>query len=426
MGERMEMEIVGKNSTGKGWDQVEQDAKARARRINNTLNSDGGLFGGKPGADKSMQGKGFMEAFGKAIRGDFSGAIEDMQARMGAGMKSMTGKALIWGGGIATALAAGWKAGKALDDMFGISDKVAAAWNRAAVVAGYAWDKFYKSLRAKRLQQEAEIQSAVEIGAKVFDIREKAKMKRMSPGEKVNYLESGIETLERTSRASGISLDEQKERKIMLEEMKSDYQDALDEMNKAWEESSKAEYAAQKAAEDEKLAAKKRNAEVEQDFVRMGIRDEITAIQDAIKKRDAQNAADMAGLEARKAKLQQLAALENVWKNEGAIAADPNNWRAQQKADKDAEREKRRREKMHAEAEAAIARGVKIPHRWQALLDADHAAEAAGQAGRQLRGLEKLAAEAQIKAQKDIEGMRKNLDGLNKRLDAALTMGGGA
>ena len=158
----------------------------------------------------------------------------------------------------------------------------------------------------------------------------------------------------------------------------------------------------------------------------MGIRDEITAIQDAIKKRDAQNAADMAGLEARKAKLQQLAALENVWKNEGAIAADPNNWRAQQKADKDAEREKRRREKMHAEAEAAIARGVKIPHRWQALLDADHAAEAAGQAGRQLRGLEKLAAEAQIKAQKDIEGMRKNLDGLNKRLDAALTMGGGA
>lgn len=74
---------------------------------------------------KGESGKGFKEAFQKIITGDFSGAIEDLQNRMDAGMKGIAAKALVWGGGIATALVAGYKAGQKLDTMFGISDKIA-------------------------------------------------------------------------------------------------------------------------------------------------------------------------------------------------------------------------------------------------------------------------------------------------------------
>lgn len=77
--------------------------------------------------DKSMRGKGFAEAFSKVLRGDISGALEDLQERMGKGFSGIAAKALVWGGGIATALIAGFKAGQKLDEMFGLSDK-AGGW----------------------------------------------------------------------------------------------------------------------------------------------------------------------------------------------------------------------------------------------------------------------------------------------------------
>lgn len=47
--ERLEMEIVGKNSTAKGWDKVETEAKRRAKKIRDAIARDGGLVGNASG-----------------------------------------------------------------------------------------------------------------------------------------------------------------------------------------------------------------------------------------------------------------------------------------------------------------------------------------------------------------------------------------
>lgn len=57
MGERLELEIVGKNSTTKGWDKVESEAKRRAKKIRDSIAKDGGLVG-SAGSGKS--GGGFL------------------------------------------------------------------------------------------------------------------------------------------------------------------------------------------------------------------------------------------------------------------------------------------------------------------------------------------------------------------------------
>jgi len=78
----------------------------------------------KAGGDS---GKGFAEAFGKVLRGDISGAIEDLQNRMGGGMKGLAAKMTVFGAGMATALFAGWKAGTKIDEWLGWSDKLSNA-----------------------------------------------------------------------------------------------------------------------------------------------------------------------------------------------------------------------------------------------------------------------------------------------------------
>lgn len=425
MSEKLEMEIVGKNSTTKGWDQVEADAKKRAKKIQDAVGREGGIFGdtGKV-QDKGGSGKGFSEAFLKAFRGDISGALEELTGRMGGAMKGLAGKATVWGAGIATALAAGWKAGGMIDDMLGISDKVAKAWNRAAVAAGKSWDDFYKGLRTKRLQQEAEIKSVVDTESKIFDIREKAKMKRMSGAERVDYLQEGIDTLERTSSAPGLSLDEKSAMKVQLEEMKADYLDALDVMRAEYDAKVKKDWEATQAAEKAKAEAIKAGVEKEAALTEMLINQEIDGIERAKEARKEQSQSDLAAIDAKIARLKQLAALEGAWRGMGDQAADPKSWAAAQKAAKDEERDRRRRAKMHEEAEAAKKRGVKIPPRWQALLDADHAAAAAAAAGKQARDLEKEAQEANIQAAKDIRKMQKDVEALQDTLKRGLTMGG--
>lgn len=104
------------------------DIKIRVGVQNNVkAGMDGVVRDVRGGLDRSMRGKGFAEAFGKMVRGDISGALEDLQERMGKGMNGIAAKAVVWGGGIATALFAGFKAGKQLDEAFGLSDKIGGA-----------------------------------------------------------------------------------------------------------------------------------------------------------------------------------------------------------------------------------------------------------------------------------------------------------
>lgn len=54
--ERLEMEIVGKNSTAKGWDKVESEAKRRAKKIRDSISRDGGLVGNAGGSGHGGKG----------------------------------------------------------------------------------------------------------------------------------------------------------------------------------------------------------------------------------------------------------------------------------------------------------------------------------------------------------------------------------
>jgi len=96
-------------------------------------------------------GRGFGAAFRQAAQGNVQGAIN-----------------ALFGGAVAGAGIAGWQAGKALDEMFGISDKVSAAWNRAAESSGRAWDAFYKGLRANRVAAEKDLTEEKETPAQLF------------------------------------------------------------------------------------------------------------------------------------------------------------------------------------------------------------------------------------------------------------------
>jgi len=93
-------------------------------------------------------GKGFMESFMKGMRGDIAGAMQGFQESMGAGMTGIKAKALVWGGGIATALFAGIKAGQMLDNTFGISDKLG---NYFASKYGEVEDESLKGFRKAQL-----------------------------------------------------------------------------------------------------------------------------------------------------------------------------------------------------------------------------------------------------------------------------------
>jgi len=378
----------------------------------------------KPGMDavvrdvensaKSMRGKGFMEAFSKAIRGDISGALEDLSARMGKGFGGLAGKAALWGGGIATALMAGWKAGTKLDQMFGISDKIAAAWTKSADQIGQKWDAFYKRLRKARMDAEHEAKVAFETDQKRFDIREKSRLKRMTPQERVDYAEEGVRSARAASEARAITPDERGRRRVVLEEQEAEYQDAVDARN-----------AANEKAEEEKRAAAQKTADAEQAELRKAQ----DALYDAVREERAQavgaarekQAADekankekLAGLAAEMKRLDDVIAKERE-RAEAAqagidVAADPGAWRGAQSAGKLRDREEARRKRIEENWEANAARGTKAPPRIQAWLDEKKAkddAEAKAQAAAQaLRGaqaakdkLEKEAAEAAVKAE---------------------------
>jgi hypothetical protein len=78
--ERLEMEIVGKNSTAKGWDKVESEAKRRAKKIRDGINRDGGLVGNAGGSGSGGKGgffsnirKGFQTGQGQGLGGMLPG-----------------------------------------------------------------------------------------------------------------------------------------------------------------------------------------------------------------------------------------------------------------------------------------------------------------------------------------------------------------
>ena len=101
-------------------------------------------------------GEGWAEGFKNAAQGNVQGAL--------------TG---IFGGFIAGAAAAGWEAGKRLDAMLGLSDKVAKWWTSGAEAADAAWEKFRKN----QLNMRKELSETAKAVEQSWDIKEKKNQK---------------------------------------------------------------------------------------------------------------------------------------------------------------------------------------------------------------------------------------------------------
>lgn len=439
--ERLEMEIVGKNSTAKGWDKVESDAMRRAKKIRDGINRDGGLSGNVAGkSDKSMQGKGFMEVFSKALRGDISGAIEDLQERLGAGMKNVAAKATVWGAGIATAFFAGWKGGQQLDQIFGISDKIAAKLARDGVqidkVLG-AQAASWKQLRIEAEKTRDAAQKAVDYYAELLDIRAKNQADLTgTPQAQLEYEARKLEKMRSGLYEQGISEDEMRKRQLEFEKQVGRVNTASG-ATVAQEDSKQAaiDRVSQSISDDaikEHEDAVRRSAEFEKEMVdmvheerRTALEEELRGIEEKMRKEAKASDAVLQQLGVKAAELQKI-----IDKGNAANAAvnkailDPEGRKAAANAAKEDARNKKRIEGRLGEWAVAEQRGTKIP-KWQrqALVDAQKAK--AGQAAQaQMNNLQQQAARAQIKAQEDIEKMRVAMENLNKELQQALTMGG--
>lgn len=138
MGDDIRISVGVKSNVKQGMDQVVNDIDNGTKKIPQKL-------------ERAMSGKGFMEVFMKAVRGDISGAIEDLGERMGTGFNGIIAKAAVWGSGIATALFAGFKAGEQLDKTFGISDKLSKLFVQKESTG---LDPETKRLRAQRQERE--------------------------------------------------------------------------------------------------------------------------------------------------------------------------------------------------------------------------------------------------------------------------------
>lgn len=389
MGNDITIKIGVNSSVAAGMDQVNKDLKKSGSAIESTAGD---------------HGKGFSKAFVKGFKGDFSGSLETIMDKMDADMESGKGKALIWGAGIGTAFFAGWKAGKMVDEMFGISDKIAKAWNNAAVEAGKAWDEFRLKLKKIRQDEEEAVKQTAEQESKVFDIREKAAMKRMSPGDKVNYLAAGIDTLELTSSEKGISAKEKKERTIMLEEMKSDYEDALDEMERDHGKFVKNTYEEESKAAKELAEAKKHGHEVDIEFGEMALEEEKKAISD--KAEADKDAGDQ--------KEKQLKAIIEAGVDAPKIlkaASSTAGWRGYSKEQRQQRQDDRKMARLIGLAFDADQRGMATP-RQQALLDAYAADEHAKGAAMQLSQLQEDAAKATKQSRDSLKIIQDKIDKL--------------
>jgi hypothetical protein len=387
---------------------AENRVRAGVDAVGNDLNQAKGKFEriGKSG------GKGFAEAFGKALRGDISGAMADFHEGMRGSMAGIIGKAALWGSGIATAIFAGWKAGKALDKQFNISDKISNLMIREELKSAKEYGDQLDALRAKRKALREEQEKAAKLEKEIAGYREKNAarqeknvVKGMSAVDRYNYLSEKVERLQGGINQPGVSAAENQKRIEELNDVNDAMNAAMEEVRKEHAASLKAEYEAEQAANAEKKARAEEQAAFRRGLIEDGLRAEIKAIE-AIK------AADLAAMEDRAAKAGELAAAKAAADAGVAGAMDPKGWRAAKKAGEDADRKARREDAQLGRWMDMERRGIKLPARAREALDALARAGAARREQKENEALDKAAKEAQIKMQKDVEGLKGRLDDL--------------
>ena len=356
---------------------------------------------------------------------DIQSEGKNLGSRFGRGFKSaMTGDIAgamnaILGGFVAGAAVAGWNAGKAIDQAFKISDSVANWWTKGLDAAGAAWDQFYKKLRAQREALASLLTSGNKLDQSVFGIREKSKMARMSAGEKVDYLSEGLTMAGRGKASAAANLERaaaeasrpsknsaqadarkknleeataERDRIVLIyEEMNADYQDALAERSKAWAANQKSEYEATKKAEQDKADSAKRTFEIEKEWRKMGREASEKALKDeleGVKKAEAANGEKQRSI---KESLTENEKAARQAADRLAIAENGGSWKSAQQDKRAKDRAADREIRILEQAMAMEGRGVKLPPRMQAMMDA---LGEAGKARREKANLDALDIEA--------------------------------
>ena len=367
-------------------------------------------------------GKGFSKAFLRGFKGDFSGGIETIMSKMGIEAESWKGKAIIWGAGIGTSIVAGFKAGKIVDEMFGISDKIAKAWNRAAVEAGEAWDKFRRKLRDIRLNQvggELDVKNTVETDQKAFEIRERDRLKGMTGREKVEYYREEVETaqraVEKNSRtkrdAMGVEVsllpyEEQQKRVLALEEAKSKLDDAQREAAKEEAAIVKKDYEDRIANEKELAKERKNQIEILEEFDKMQRDQDADDLRRKIQNIHEVQAARHDQDDNRRKGLENAIDFKDMAKGLINQGLDPHAFRAAQNKEKELARNAERKKKLQKTIEDMEGRGIKLPNN---LLMAKEGFKLQEQANQAAADLAKLNADA-LKAQKDAAASLKIIE----------------
>jgi hypothetical protein len=394
------------------------------------LSKEFGIAGKRAGSEysKSLNGSGIKGALTQLVRGDISGAIESLSDGLNIGMKSISAKALVWGGGIATALIAGWKAGQRLDEMLGISDKIATAW---AGAANNIRDSMTRSMAAVRLEFAATEKADAELASKLEDVF--SKRKAIGGGAQGN-LQAETEKmikLQQESEELGLSREESDKRAIALEEQINVVKAAgiaADEESLSLVEQ-KAKLKREDAEWSERIA-KSEEAAGQKRFQEEVKKAEIAAMAklDAAKKAkegEKQKAEDVAKAQKAKdderiAKLRDMAKMIEVGNAKIDIAKDPDAFRNDQNQKKIAKRDEDREKRLIAQAKADQARGVKLSPRMLALLAGDADVNAGMKANAAANALELEAKKAQIAAAANIERMQKDIAALAAQINGVV------
>lgn len=406
-------------------DAVRQSAQGQAaeyKKVAEKISEEFGIAGDKSGAayKRSLSGSGIKSALTQMMRGDVSAAIESLSEGLNLGMKSIAAKAVVWGGGILTAFTAGWKAGKALDEMLGISSKIADLWAGPALKGV---GDTVKELRAARIEADAirEVaEKTAQANARFEEKRSNIRMDRSAIGgtaqDKLNVENERLVKLFNEAHKSGLSLEESNERMLAYEEQLNTVKaagiaadkEAID-IGKKRAEEKQSELQWQKEIADADTAASQaafmrdvdRAAQLEQDQL------------DAIQKEDAaRKKAD----DARKDKLSQIMKDTAFGSRLIDDASTSQSYAAAKKKDRQEVTEWNRGVRQAEQAQARFDKGI-ATDRDLALLGGLNAQAKAKAARDEMAKMDKDAKQAAIDTAKNTRALNDKIDAIGKAMD---------
>ena len=403
-----------------------QGQAAEYKKVADKISEEFGIAGEKSGAayKRSLSGSGIRSALTQMIRGDVSGAIESLSEGLNLGMKSIAAKAVVWGGGILTAIAAGWKAGKALDEMLGISSKIADLWAGPALKG--VGDTVEK-LQAARKEAEA-IKDAAEktaqANARFEEKRSNIRMDRSAIGgtaqDKLNVENERMVKLFNEAHKSGLSLEESNERMLAYEEQLNIVKaaglaadkEAIDIGKKKADEKRKLaedEMQWNKEIADADTAARKAAFQRDVDLAAQLEQDELKAIARAAELQQEKD-------NARKDKLSQIMKDNAFGSRLIDDASTSRSYAAAKKKDRQEVTEWNRGVRQAEQAQARFDKGI-ATDRDLALLGGLNAQAKAKAARDEMAKMDKDAKQAAIDTAKNTRALHDKIDAIGKAMD---------